>query len=446
MKKVLIAALLVLGLVTASFATLVTNMNQSAKYLRLFSRNASTDIDAVYYNPAGLTRLADGWHIGLNNQFITQTKTTVNDFPLLTSHQYDGKVSVPLYPDVFVAYKKGALAFSLGVLPAGGGGSAKYATGLPSFEWNYAALPTIISGMGIPTTAYQADISFEGSSIYMGFQANVSYAFNDQFSGAFGLRYISAKNHYEGHIMNVKVNPLFAPYGFTGAMIPASTFFTAVGQAAYASQMADRQVNADQTATGITPIISLNFAPIPELNLSAKYEFNTKLTFKNATTVDNTGLFPNGAEERSDIPAFLSLGAEWNVLPELKATASFNYFFDKKADWAGRQAFVNSNSYDLAVGAEYTLSDMFTLSTVFDLGAGYQSDMAHDLGANSFGGGARITLSKSIDIDVAVMSVGYKTDQKTITYLTSTGTNLGTYYEHYSQKTFAAAVAVNFHL
>jgi long-chain fatty acid transport protein len=451
MKKVLIAALLVLGLVTASSATLVTNMNQSAMYLRLLSRNASTDIDAVYYNPAGLTRLKDGWHIGLNNQTISQTKTIVNDFPMLISHQYDGKVSVPFYPDAFVVYKKGALAFSFGAGPSAGGGSADYAKGLPSFEWQFAALPTIISGMGIPTTKYSTDIAFEGSSIYLGFQFNVSYAFNDELSGAIGFRYVSAKNTYVGHISNIMVNPTYPALGLNGSFIPATTFFTAVGQAGYAALMADKKVDAAQTASGITPILSLNFAPMPNLNLAVKYEFQTKLTFTNATTIDNTGLFPNGAESRSDVPAFLSLGAEWNVLPELKATASFNYFFDKNANWEGRENFVNSNSYDLAVGLEYAISNMIALSagylhTQFSLASGYQSDMGFDLSADTFGGGARIKLSDKFDVDLGVFAPVYKTDQKSITYILSTGTPLGTYLEHYSMKTFGFAIGLNFHL
>ncbi|NTV78917.1 MAG: hypothetical protein HGA25_07260, partial [Clostridiales bacterium] len=40
---------------------LVTNTNQSAMYTRLQNRNASTDIDAVYFNPAGLTKLGNGF-------------------------------------------------------------------------------------------------------------------------------------------------------------------------------------------------------------------------------------------------------------------------------------------------------------------------------------------------------------------------------------------------
>ena len=165
MKKLLIVLGLVLGLVTASSATIVTNMNQSAMYLRLLSRNASTDVDAVYYNPAGLTRLTDGWHIGLNNQTVFQTKTVVNDFPFLNNGHYDGKVNVPIFPGVYVAYKKGPLALSFGFCPTGGGGAADYATGLPSFEWQYATVPLLISSMGIPTSHYTADIYFKGSSM-----------------------------------------------------------------------------------------------------------------------------------------------------------------------------------------------------------------------------------------------------------------------------------------
>ena len=458
MKKHLIVAMLVLCIVPASFATLVTNMNQSAMYLRLLSRNASTDIDAVYYNPAGLTSLKDGWHIGLNNQFVFQTKTIQNDFRFLNAATYDGTVNVPLFPDAFVAYKTGPLALSFGFGPAAGGGTADFTRGLPSFEWQYSTLPATISSLGIPTTSYSADIAFKGSSIYLGFQLNASYAFNDAISGAVGLRYVSAKNTYTGHIQNIKVNPNFPAYGFTGTLVKAGTFFTTIGQTAYAALMADKSVDAEQTATGFTPILSLNVTPVSGLNISAKYEFNTKLEFTNATTVDDTktlsnpaGMFPDGAKTHHDIPAFLSLGVEWMVLPQLKATASFNYFFDKNANWDGREKFVNNNSYDAAVGLEYALSDMFLISagylhTKYDVASGYQSDMDQGLGANTFGAGFRVKISPAIDIDLSGMTVAYMTDQKTLTMISDTGTNFGTTVEHYSRTTIAFAAALNFHL
>ena len=39
---------------------LLTNTNQSAQFIRMMSRNASLDIDAVYFNPAGLIKLQNG--------------------------------------------------------------------------------------------------------------------------------------------------------------------------------------------------------------------------------------------------------------------------------------------------------------------------------------------------------------------------------------------------
>jgi len=72
MRKILtlITALVVSGSVFAG--GLVTNTNQGALYIRLQSRNASTEVDAVYFNPAGLTKLAPGFHFGINNQTIGQ--------------------------------------------------------------------------------------------------------------------------------------------------------------------------------------------------------------------------------------------------------------------------------------------------------------------------------------------------------------------------------------
>ena len=41
---------------------IVTNTNQSATWVRTMVRDASTGIDAVYFNPAGLVKLNDGFH------------------------------------------------------------------------------------------------------------------------------------------------------------------------------------------------------------------------------------------------------------------------------------------------------------------------------------------------------------------------------------------------
>lgn len=311
MKRVLIA-LLFTGLMSpiATFAGgIVTNANQSASYVRMLARDASTNLDAVYYNPAGLTKLADGFHLSLNNQTIFQKKTIENTFTYLNEHKYVGDVSVPLYPDVYAVYKKGKLALGFGFTPSAGGGTAKYDTGLPSFEMGYSAIPLLVStqvGNPLFCTKYSADIQFKGSSVFWGAQLNAAYELSPMISVSAGARMVLAKNKYKGHIKSIMINPQHPLINPTGGMMLASTFFTAAGNAPYAALTSDQEVDAKQTGTGYTPILGANLTFGEKLNIGIKYEFKTKLTLENSTKKDLvTPQFVDGAKIRSDVPAIL---------------------------------------------------------------------------------------------------------------------------------------------
>ena len=134
MKKLIVVAAMLLLVDLTYGGGLLTNTNQSAQYIRMMSRNASRDIDAVYFNPAGLSLMQDGWHFAVYNQTIFQDKNVNSGFPLLNDPEYVGKVSVPAFPTAFAVYKKENWAFSFGFGPNGGGGSADFDEGLPSFE------------------------------------------------------------------------------------------------------------------------------------------------------------------------------------------------------------------------------------------------------------------------------------------------------------------------
>ena len=209
MRKLLffVASLFITGSLLAG--GLVTNNNQSAMFTRLQNRNASTDIDAVYFNPAGLTKLGNGFFASINNQTITQTQKVISSFPFLSGapKEYVGDVKAPIFPDVYLVYNTGKLSFSAGFNPIGGGGGAEYKTGLPTFEMPLSVIPASLSAEGIPTTQYSADIYFKGSSAYMGYQGNVGYKINDKISVAVGMRFVSASNKYKGHINNISINP-----------------------------------------------------------------------------------------------------------------------------------------------------------------------------------------------------------------------------------------------
>ncbi|MCD6091722.1 MAG: aromatic hydrocarbon degradation protein, partial [Bacteroidales bacterium] len=89
-KKLLLFVSLFLASNLAFSGGLVTNTNQSTAWTRMLVRDASTGIDAVFYNPAGLSKLSDGFHFSINNQILAQTQNVISTFPYLNSQEYEG--------------------------------------------------------------------------------------------------------------------------------------------------------------------------------------------------------------------------------------------------------------------------------------------------------------------------------------------------------------------
>ncbi len=259
MKK--IDTIFVVGLLLVGFAFaggIVTNTNQSADFIRLMNRNASTDVDAVYFNPAGLTRLNDGLHFYLSSQTVLQDRTIKSDVPTLNSDTFLGETFVPVFPNFYIAYKTGNLAIGAGFTPIGGGGTAVFDDGLPSFEVPISLLPAGLTAAGVNTTQYSLDVAFDGSSTYLGGQAVVSYKINDMVSVAGGARYFSATNTYEGYIRDIMINPNDARFGANGSMVSAPAFLTmasgvmAAGAAGATAGAAQLQPFIDGGAGGFT--------------------------------------------------------------------------------------------------------------------------------------------------------------------------------------------------
>ena len=251
MRKFILNLLILFLAASYSFAGgIVTNTNQSSAWVRLLVRDATTDIDAVYFNPAGRTKLNDGFHISISNQYITQGREILNNYSFLNDGLYEGEVKAPIFPDVYAAYKTGSVVFSFGFNPVGGGGGATFDRGLPSFEMGISDLVPGLQAAGQPVTAYSMNSFFEGTSVYFGLQAGVSIALSDEFSFFVGGRYISATNTYNGYLKDVSIT-------LGGTPTPANVFFTGVA-AQYtdgASQYTAAAALATAGGTGMQPLI-----------------------------------------------------------------------------------------------------------------------------------------------------------------------------------------------
>ncbi|MBP5611806.1 MAG: hypothetical protein J6X20_03625, partial [Bacteroidales bacterium] len=132
-RKTLIAAFaaVLFGLLQPTVAEaggLVTNTNQNIRFVRMLARDASTDIDAIFANPAGTAFLDEGFYLSLNAQTIKQERTITSTFPMFENGQkeFKGKTFVPVYPQIDVAYNKGDWTFSAALSVIGGGGQCEF--------------------------------------------------------------------------------------------------------------------------------------------------------------------------------------------------------------------------------------------------------------------------------------------------------------------------------
>jgi len=483
----LLPLLLMMGI--AFGGGMVENTNQSADFHRMLARNASTDLDAVFFNPAGLTKLSDGMHIYLSNQTITQGREITSDFAYLHEEKFVGETFAPVFPNFYFAYKMDKLVFSGGFVPVGGGGSATFDDGLPSFEAPIASLVPLLSPTGV--TDYAVDVEFEGSSVYLGGQFMASYAINDMISVSAGVRYFQATNSYVGHLKDItvtaggvdgvlpgdvmrgiaaqatggatalqpfvdggagdvsfanlilggqidqaSVDAIAAGLGQLGvAGFDAATWTPNITQGAYNTaaagytaqglgldaMTADIDVDAKQTGSGFAPIVGLNISLMDKLNIGVRYEMMAPLLLTNETTVDGSGLFEDGAETNADMPALLGIGLSYLVMPSLNVALDYNMYFNEDADWDGAEANVENGS-EIAVGAEFALSDAITLSAGYLMATAgatpaYQTDLSYSLNSNTVGAGLKYTLNPQMAISLGFSTTMYEEGEKTgITY------------------------------
>ena len=228
MKKLTLVVAFSMLLQLAFAGGLLTNYNHSAQYIRMLSRNAALEIDAVFYNPAGLVKMEDGWYFAFYSQTIFQTRDIDTQFPTLNSGHYEGETTIPVFPDVYAVYKKNNWAFSLGIGPVGGGGTAKFPSGIPTLEIPFSQIPGQLARLeqidpALAVDSYDLEMALEASSTFWGIQLGASYAVNDKFSFYGGLRLVPSINRYEGAIRNIELNGVDAATWLNGASTQVTT-------------------------------------------------------------------------------------------------------------------------------------------------------------------------------------------------------------------------------
>ena len=421
MRKFIFATVLALGSTTAIHAGgLMTNTNYHIAFDRMFARGATSEIDAVFSNPAGLAWGHEGLQLSLNFQKPWQRRNIE-----LNGKTYEGVASAPIVPALFAAYKKDRITLSGMIGIVGSGGFVEYSEGVPMFN---VLMQGMLAANGITPDQYTLDSEMKGKQYIYGGQFNFTYKFLDCLSAAVGIRANYYDGYYRGHVI-AKNHPQLG-------------------------ELAKLLLDVDQKGWGLTPIISLNFHQGP-LTLSARYEFRTKLNPKNDTNILEAGLgdatiaalvaadpqgaqaklgalhaqlsgyttpYQDGVRTRYDMPALLAIAAGYEFSPKFRAALEYHFFDDKNAKMAGdRQNELTHGTHEILAGVEYDVNEKFTVScggqrTDYGLSDGYQQDTSFACDSYSVGLGGAWNINEKMRLNVSYFCSLYSDYQKQASY------------------------------
>lgn len=444
-KNLLIGAASLIVSIPTFAGDYLTNTNQNAAFLRMIARGASIDVDGVYSNPAGLAFLPeDGFHLSLTGQSAYQTREILAISPLwtldgnTTERYYKGTASAPIIPSFHGAYKKDKWVISASFAITGGGGKASFDNGLPMFDalaiggiYTNAQLTGLV-GKPVTPDMYEINSAMDGKQYIYGVQLGVSYRFNNWLSAFIGGRMNYVKSGYEGYL-KAQMKEEFGGMALTNL-----------------------ELDCDQSGWGLTPIIGLD-AKLGRWNLAAKYEFQTNLNIENKTNKLEVPVgtpeavikpYADGEQTPSDIPAFLSVAAGYEILPTLRASVEYHFFDDKRAGMLNdRQKTLKHGTHEYLAGIEWDVIKYLTISggfqkTDYGLSDNFQTDTSFYCSSYSLGFGARARLSDALSLDIAYFWTTYDDYTKTSADYNGTGMP-GT--DVYSRTNKVFGLSLNYH-
>jgi long-chain fatty acid transport protein len=435
----------------AQSANLYTIPNQSAHFVRMPSRESSTEIDAVFHNPAGVVELQDGWHLSFNNQGLSQASSVSSDYDKLNEvpTEYTGVASSLIFPSVFAAWRKGRVAVTAGTMMVGGSGGATY-NSLPEVDQGMADIIPLTKALA-PLAAvdaqvqaatgsnpgyaslsdYRFDFASDGYGFSPGVQLGLSYQASKMFSVAFGARFVQQFVFATSNLTNVEIyNPNLGSWYAPGdylrmvamdpnlvAPFPAVLEATAEG---LDEDLAPNELDMREYGMGLTPIVGIGIRPSERVNIGIRYEHNTPMTL--TTTIndgkDAGGLFADGEERRADLPGFVSIGAGYQMTDRLTARIGARYMFDSNTDWEGRDSLINGNYYELSIAGQYAFGKKVLISAGYtynrpSVDPEFQQETDYRLPGHTFAGGGAYAINDQMLLNLGMMVTTFKAETNT---------------------------------
>lgn len=415
MKKILMGCLAAAAMMPGAFAGSIDYLsNQSADYVRTYSRNATTDAaDAAFYNPAGTAFLKDGLSLQLNNQTIIKD---YSDTITSTNTKFSTDMPTPFLPSLWAVYKKENIAGFLGFNAIGGGGQVDYKSGVPLMVQKAGLV-----GAGASLKAGTAiNAAFTSGKLYVNqlypsMTLGGAYAISSSVSVSAGARAVYMIRKYTGE----------ANYALT---------IVANGASAGSTEL---NLDAKETAFGVGGIVGIDVKPVDSLTVALRFETPVILDAKTKvySGKDFGGTFVDGKKRRKDLPAVIAGGLGYTIGGLTLTTSADVYcigWSDQGKDNALNGLYNNGYDddfdkfgYEVSASAEYALIENFlkvSAGYMYDKVGGSDktyNDFDFSLDSHSFGTGVKISFSENIDATFAAGRIFYvsgKNETKSVKY------------------------------
>ena len=394
--------LCVISLIVASaspiFAGGIENKtNWSAEYIRTLNRNAATDsADIVMYNPAGVTKMEDGFYGNFSAQYINKDYTN-----RINGTDYDS--DEPSYiPGLFLLYKKDRWAGFFALSNVLGGGKVDYENGDATTSAIGLGLITnanaLLAANSVPANFFYSSISnqnLNAEQIGLGYTLGGTFKINDMFSVSLAAMYVDTHKEAQGNVTISAANSL--PGGANDDVTAA--------------------VDYEEDADGWGGVIGLDISPNDQWNIGIRYNTKVNLDYDQTVNQDNLGILPslgitNGGESTRDLPAILALGVSYKVNDKIRLETNLTYYFNEDADWMGDEDLVD-NGYDLGLALEYTFNPKLKGSIGYlhtDTGIDAENMLPESpaLNADTIGGGVAYAYSPAMIFNFAIGNSFYQ--------------------------------------
>lgn len=292
----------------------------------------------------------------------------------------------------------------------------------------------------------------KGRQYYYGIQLGAAYKIYPNLSVYGGLRLLYGDASYKAKISNIqvkteggyvdfsdylqvtnatittnleKVNAGIAQYQAAGIPVPEDLLLTQAKLESTKGSLNQLQKYAqgvnllcNQDGVGIAPIIGVDYK-YKNFNFAAKYEFKTQIRMKNESTVNEASeiaavnKFRDGEKVNEDVPALLTIGAQWKPIDVVSLNLGWHHFFDKNASWYGNtQDLLKHDSNEFLAGVEWDVTDKLNVScggqlTRYGLSDEYMNDMSFVVNSYSIGLGFSYKVKDNITLSAGYFQTMY---------------------------------------